>query len=315
MADISFAGLSEKLLTARSVLLITHERPDGDALGSTFGMCSFLRRKGIDADVFLMAPPPDRYRSIIRDYRTAEDRKRAADYDVVLSLDCANVERLAYCENVDAFAGDNFLNADHHSGNSIPAAFSLVDASASSTCEIAARIAMISTPRLDPETASFFLMGMMTDTGCFKFSNTSGNAMRTAAQLLDAGAELEKIVNTLFFSKPLNQLYLEADLVQEKLKFACSGRLVYAYIDDAMLEKYAFDLREDEGLIDILRGIDTAVVAVLVSKKGTCFKLSMRSKDRRVPVIDIARKFSGGGHAMAAGATLTVEKFSEAETT
>ncbi len=302
-----------RLLQAKSVLLLAHGRPDGDALGSLFGMRSFLRRRGVEADVFLMAEPPYRYQGILDDYLLPADGKRAADYDATISMDCANCERLAYCDGVETLRELAFFNIDHHLHNSIPARFSYVEATASSTCEILARTALEIAPDLEAESANFFLMGMMTDTGSFRFSNTRGDVLRVAAKLLDRGADLEKIVNALFFSNSLKQLKLEAELVTEKLKLACGDRFAYAYIDDELLKKHDFDLREDEGLIDILRGIDTAVVAMLVSKTGDGFKLSMRSKNAKCPVIEVARKFSGGGHALAAGATIHAANFAEVE--
>lgn len=313
MAETTSSEIFSRLLQAKSVLLLAHERPDGDALGSLFGMQSFLRCRGVKADVFLMAEPPYRYQNILGDYLLPADGKRAADYGVTISLDCANCERLAYCESVEALRNLTFFNLDHHLHNSIPAQLSCVEATASSTCEILARTALEFAPDLEAQSANFFLMGMMTDTGSFRFSNTRGDVLRVAAKLLDCGADLEKIVNALFFSNPLKQLKLEAELVTEKLKLACNDRFAYAYIDDALLQKYDFDLREDEGLIDILRGIDTAVIAMLVSRKGNAFKLSMRSKNAKCPVIGIARKFSGGGHALAAGATLQAANFAEVE--
>jgi len=314
VAETTPSDLFARLLGAKSVLLLAHERPDGDALGALFGMRSFLRRRGVAADVFLMADPPYRYHGIVADYLLPQSGRRAADYEATISLDCANCERLAYCESVEVLEKLNFLNLDHHLHNSIPAQYSYVDTEASSTCEILARTALEIDPALEAESAGFFLMGMMTDTGSFRFANTKGRVLRVAASLLDRGVDLEKIVNALYFSNPLKQLQLEAELVTDHLKLACGGRFAYAYIDDALLAKHDFDLREDEGLIDILRGIDSAVIAMLVSKKGNAFKLSMRSKDGRYPVIELARKFSGGGHAMAAGATIHAGTFEEVET-
>ena len=105
---------------------------------------------------------------------------------------------------------------------------------------------------------------MLTDTGGFKFSNTNGDVLRTAAKLLDAGVDLEKLVNILFFSKPEKQLRFESELVSSQIKLACSGKFAYAFIPQELLDKYDFSLKEDEGIIDLLREIDGVVIAMLV---------------------------------------------------
>ena len=180
-------------------------------------------------------------------------------------------------------------------------------------CEIAASLAFASGCGVSQKTAEFFLTGMMTDTGGFKFSNTNGEVLRMAAKLLDAGANLEKLVNILFFSKPEKQLRFESELVSRQIKIACSGKFAYAFIPQELLDKYNFSLKEDEGIIDILREIDGVVIAMLVHHQPEGFKISLRSKEPRCPVAPIAAAFGGGGHLMAAGATADLPDFESLE--
>ena len=306
--------LLSSLLAGEKFLIFTHLRPDGDAIGSAFGMRSFLTDQGKTAHVLLPADPPERYLKFGLEgaLRTAEP----ADYDTFVALDCATQERIADAGILARLTDKKrFFSLDHHLTNTGKSAFyDFVDPKASSACEIAASLAFQSGLPFSRKTANFFLAGMMTDTGGFKFSNTNGSVLRTAALLLDAGADLENIVNILFFSKSERQLRFESALISQ-IKTACSGRFAYAYIPQEMLDKYNFSLKEDEGLIDILRGMEGVVIAMLVHRQPDGFKISLRSKDPQYPVAPIAAEFGGGGHLMAAGATLDFPDFNTVEQT
>ena len=182
--------------------------------------------------------------------------------------------------------------------------FNLVSPESSSCCELLVQIIADSGADIPQEAATYFLTGMMTDTGCFRFSNTDSETLRTAAILFDCGAELEKIVNAIFFSKPLSQTRFENELMNECLHVISNGRIAYAFIHNSLLQKHNFDLKEDEGIIDLLREIDGVVIAILFHRSKDGVKISMRSKDRDFPVGPVARFFGGGGHELAAGATI-----------
>ena len=296
------------LLQGEKFLIFTHVRPDGDAIGSAFGMRSFLLDQGKKADVVLPADPPARYLKFGLDSLKTAD---PADYDTFIALDCATFERIADGGALAKLEDKTrFFNLDHHFTNNIDCAgWNFVDPKASSASEIAAMLAFKSKLPFSRKTAGFFLAGMLTDTGGFKFSNTNGDVLRTAAGLLDAGADLEGLVNILFFSKPEKQLRFESELISRQIKITCGGKFAYAFIPQELLDKHGFSLKEDEGIIDILREIDGVVIAMLVHKHPEGFKISLRSKDPRYPVAPIAGEFGGGGHLMAAGATVDLPDF------
>ncbi|MBO5667967.1 MAG: bifunctional oligoribonuclease/PAP phosphatase NrnA [Lentisphaeria bacterium] len=314
MNNLPPESITEKLLQAKRVLLLTHLRPDGDALGSTFGMRAFLRSQGVAAEVLIPCAIPRRYSRMCRDFAVSLSRRELDDFDLVLALDCANEARLGCGEFTPAELREkNFICIDHHRGNSLAAGESWIMPEAASTCQMVMQLISSMELPLVPESATFLLTGMMTDTGCFCFSNTSGESLRAAALTVDAGADIEKIANDIFFSKPLTQLKFEAELIETQLRTVCNGQVAYACVTDELLEKYDFDLREDEGLIDILRGLEGVVIAMLVHHRPDGWRISLRSKDSRFPVVDIARDFGGGGHTMAAGCTIDVPEFAEVE--
>lgn len=306
---------AEKLLAAKNVLIMTHLRPDGDALGSSFGMRQFLRDNGIGADVLMPGAMPKRYNLLCRGGVNALPRENIADYDLFLTLDCANPERLGCSDALPLsfLQSVNTLNIDHHKGNSLDIPCAWLDPGAASTSLMCAEVLLASGKQISPECATLLLAGMMTDTGCFCFANTNGRALRGAAEMSDRGADVEKITNALFFSKELKQLKFEAELVNSCLRSSCDGKFAYIYIPDELLKKYDFDLREDEGLIDIVRSVDGAVIAMLSHRRSDGFRVSLRSKDRNFPVGGIARHFGGGGHEMAAGCTIEAETFADVE--
>ena len=305
-----------ELVAAESVLLITHQRPDGDALGSTFGLRSFLRSLDKRADVLLTDGMPHRYAAMYQCALTKITRSDADKYELVAVLDCANIQRLNIPPDldVDYLRSRRTINLDHHAFNNLDLPANFVSTEISSASEIVGTMLLENGAEILPGCATALLAGMMTDTGCFRFSNTRGDTLRTAGALLDRGAKLETIANDVFFSKPLNSVSFEADLLSTHLKLACGGKFAYAYIDHEILKKHDFVLSEDEGVIDSLREIEGVVIAMLAFRNAAGeFKISLRSKDRAFPVGPLARKFGGGGHEMAAGATLICGDFAEAE--
>ncbi len=303
-----------KLFSARKVLIMTHRRPDGDALGSSLGLREFLRSNGVAADVLLPDGIPARFRSLCSNFLTGISPEEAADYDLFAAVDCANGERLGTGEEItlEVLRRKNFVSIDHHRANSLAAPCEWVEPTACSASFMVAKIALASGKEVNAETATLLLTGIMTDTGSFSFSNTDAAAFRIAAELAERGAAIERIANAVFFSKPLNQLHFEAELIDTCFKIACDGKFAYAFVPEELMAKYNFDMREDEGLIDLLRCIDGVVIAMLCHKRADGIRVSLRSKDGAFPVGPIARKLGGGGHDMAAGTTLAMS-WQEAE--
>lgn len=307
MSDIKELQQAAALLQAsEKVLIFTHQRPDGDALGSSFGLKFFLESLGKEALVFIPGAIPHRHTKLFSGYAEELSEKDLSTFDTIVSVDCANPARLGAPEflTIEDLRNKRFINIDHHKGNSMESGFfNLVSGETASCSELLVKIICAAGITIPESCATPLLTGMMTDTGCFRFSNTTPDTMRHAALLLERGAELEKIVNAVFFSKPLNQVQFENELMKDHLKFAAAGKIAYAYIPPELAQKYAFNIKEDEGLIDLLREIDGVVVAMLLYEGPGGVKISMRSKDSSFPVGPVARAFNGGGHELAAGAT------------
>lgn len=310
---LSIPEAAKLLLEHDRILILTHERPDGDAFGSALGMQEFLRDCcGKHAETYLPSPPASRYAALVGTYKETLSQEELANYDLILLLDCANRERIASGPLVDGKTLPEretppMLNVDHHAGNDINAHWNLVIPNAAAASQIAAEMALTldGGGKILPHPATLWLLGILTDTGAFRFTNTVGHTLRVAAELLDRGADLESVVNASYFSKPLNQQRFETELLETQEKVALDGQYVYAYIPDELFKKHQFDMRDGEGIIDLLREVAGTRIAALFYRKGDAFKVSLRSKDLRFPVGPLARSLGGGGHQMAAGITLT----------
>ena len=306
---------AEILAGFRRVLIATHEKPDGDALGSALGLGRLLRDNGRQATVLLPDPLPEKFQELAGDdFITSAVGLDLQNFDGFIALDSARDSRVALGPELQLSALNvPMLNLDHHVDNSVQADWSCIAGDAAATAELVCDLAGENGWTISPVAATWLLLGLITDTGSFRFSNTTGATLRTAAMLRDCGAQWESVVNAAFFSKPLRQQRFEAAMLRDCVKSACDGRFLYALIPDELFAEYQFDMRDGETVIDLLREVKGVVIAALVYRRNGAFKLSLRSKDGRYPVGPIARTFDGGGHQMAAGATVSAGSFAEVE--
>ena len=311
---------AEILAGFRRVLIAAHEKPDGDALGSALGLGRLLRDNGRQATVLLPEPLPEKFRALAgTEFVTSAAGLDLRAFDGFVALDSARDSRvalgpeLAFAELAFAELALPILNLDHHVDNSVSADWSCIAGDAAATAELVCDLAGENGWTISADAATWLLLGIITDTGSFRFTNTTGATLRTAALLRDRGARWEEVVNAAFFSKPLRQQRFEAAMLRDCVKSACGGRFLYAVIPDELFAEYQFDMRDGETVIDLLREVEGVVIAALVYRRNGAFKLSLRSKDGRYPVGPIARAFDGGGHQMAAGATVHAGSFAEAE--
>jgi bifunctional oligoribonuclease and PAP phosphatase NrnA len=292
-------------------LLTTHEGPDGDALGSLLGMHYLLAQLGKDSVMFLAAkefPLPIEYRFMPLEEVFHEPPADMADR-IVVFLDCGNIERMPvdFLQN----DGSRVLNVDHHHDNTRFGDVNLVDTDASCTAEIVYELAQLLGAEITPEMASALYVGLITDTGKFMYENTNAQTHRMAAALVDAGVDVNDIYRRLYEHVPLEKLRLVARAL-EAIERHCDGTLVVTYISQQDYEATGASEEMTEGIIDHLRSVEGAKVAVVIRHLGSrgraARKVSLRSSDDGVDVSAIARKHGGGGHLRAAGFSSDLEQ-------
>ena len=313
MSEDRFADLRSRILQADNILLATHLKPDGDAIGSTLGMAEFLQSIGKKCSVILPDGIPELY-SLQNYGYLAQLPADHECFDLVILLDTAVPARAGFvCEgNVPESVLDRLQLIDHHPDNPAYGKWNCLEHRAA-TAEIAFELCESFQQPLPQSSANLFLMGLLTDTGGFRFDNTNPAALRSGARLLEHGAQLNKVVNQIYFNKPYNQQQFEAELLDKYLFWSCNKKVAWSIIPQELLDKYSFDLRNAEGVIDQLRAIaGTEIVAIISRRTGNSYRISMRSKNPARPVIDIAHKFNGGGHAMAAGMSMEFASLEEA---
>ena len=296
------------LLEADDFLVVSHAKPDGDAAGSALAMTQFLRDNGKKADALFADDMPDKFKKLteLDILNSVADWQSNTKYKNLLVLDCARSSRINAMEKIEDFNG-TVVNIDHHVDNDVKGDLNLVCSNASACAAIVTEIAqyLMQTAnwKLSEACATALYLGIVTDTGSFRFSNTDSRTLRIAADLLEYGAKSDKVINTAFFSKKEKQQKFEADMVLNCVKREFDGRYIYACLTQEMFEKYNFDMKDGEGVIEFLREIEGGVIASLIYPKNNTVKVSLRSKDARYPVGPVARYFNGGGHEMASGIT------------
>ncbi|HET7444925.1 MAG TPA: bifunctional oligoribonuclease/PAP phosphatase NrnA [Solirubrobacterales bacterium] len=291
-------------------LLTAHEGPDGDALGSLLGMHHLLTQLGKDSIMFLAAkefPLPIEYRFLPLEEVFHEPPADMADRTVVF-LDCGNIDRMP----VDFLtAGDNdVINIDHHHDNTRFGDFNLVNVDASCTAEIVYDLAQLMGATITPEMAAALYVGLITDTGNFMYDNTNAHTHRVAAELIDAGVDVDDTYRRLYEHVPMEKVRLVSRAL-EGIQRHCGERLAITSITSEDYAATGAGEEMTEGVIDFLRSIEGTKVAAVVRDLGSrgraARKVSLRSSDGEVDVSAIARKSGGGGHKRAAGFSTDLE--------
>jgi phosphoesterase RecJ-like protein len=281
--------------------LVTHEHPDGDALGSLVSMHRILVALGKQS-VMLMCPDefplPYEYRFFDLDGLTTVAPADVLDRTVIY-LDCGNIDRSPL--TVVKGDGAHILNIDHHHDNTHFGTIDYVDPESSCTAEMVWDLmnALRVTP--DLEIAEALYVGLVTDTGKFMYENTGPRAHLMAAALIEAGVDTHAIYRRLYEGMPYAKLDLLARALARVARYD-EGALTFGLITRADFELSGAEDSYSEGIIDHLRSLDGTKVAALARElEGGGKKVSLRSTDGEVDVSAIARSGGGGGHRQAAG--------------
>jgi bifunctional oligoribonuclease and PAP phosphatase NrnA len=285
-------------------LLVTHENPDGDALGSILALKLALDRLGKDSVMYLYgdAPLPVEYAFM----QLGELRRTLPDDwrdRVLLAVDCANASRIGP-EPEPLGGAPLVINIDHPHDNTRFGDVNLIVPNASSTGEVLRDVFAKLGIELTPEIAEALYIALVTDTGRFQYANTTPKALRLAAELVEAGADVHRIFRGVYETVQFAKLKLLARAL-ERAQIYDGGRLVVSYLlrtdftDIGAAEAYS------EGIIDYLRAVEGADMAALIREPprsdGPARRVSLRASTDEVDVSAIARKSGGGGHRQAAG--------------
>lgn len=296
MSDTLQEKIRENIRTSQKVLLVTHIRPDGDAIGSLLGLGLALLKAGKTVQMVSADGVPASYRHLSGSQEVIQ--RPSGEVDLSIVLDCSDLSRTG--KSLNGYNPPD-LNIDHHVTNLNFAKMNLIDTTAVATAEILVdRLADWNLP-MTPDVAAALLTGLITDTLGFRTSNMTPKALRMAANLMEAGAELPELYHRSLIDHSYEAMRFWAAGLS---KLERDGQIVWTTLTRADRKESGYPGRDDADLINELSAIgDAAVSIVFVEQPNGSVKVSWRAQPN-IDVSAIALKFGGGGHPSAAGAEI-----------
>ncbi len=308
MNNITLPQIAERLLSARRILLLSHTNPDGDTVGSVTALSRALRLCGKDTVCLCERPIPQRNLFICGEGAYVTDCP-AMEGDLVVSVDVASATMLGGLQPIYGECTD--IRIDHHETAENFAAYNYVDPTAGACAEIVYELITHLPCTLCEEVASPLYTALHTDTGGFRFSNTTPRTHKIAAALMEGGAAAADICELLYENITLESLNSNA-LFLEKLQLLEGGKILFLPITMADKERYGFTDENIEGYATLSRKIAGVELGMILRERDHGgYKVSMRSR-KSVNSATLCGYFGGGGHARAAGATIEADSFDEA---
>ena len=295
--------IEDFLKEAKTVAIFGHVRPDGDCVGSTTGIYNYIKDNypNIHADLYL-ENFPESYKilhgaSDAKPLYTAESND-GTPYDLVFLMDTPSFERVGANGAECIRSAKKTINIDHHISNPLNlCTLNLVEPKASSASEVL--YVNLDKSKVSRETANSLYLGIVHDTGAFKFSCTGKRTMQVVGDLIEKGIDFAKIVNETYYTRTYKQT-LVTGFVMENCKLGLGGKVVYAHITPEDMQRFDVTPVELSNVIDTIREVGGTEVALFLYPVNGKYKISLRS-NYIVDVNAIAREFGGGGHTRAAG--------------
>ena len=283
------------------IFITGHVNPDGDALGSSFCLKILLNKENIDADINfdIENKLPSNLDHLPYELIT---KKLQSSYETVFVFDCGNPGRLGRYEDI-VLKAKNIIVIDHHI-NPTFGSLQIVDSDAASTTQVLYRQLLKEKYEIDKDMADCLLTGLITDTGRFQYPNTTTEVFNIASELLKQGADISSISENIYGSIEFNALKLQSEIIN-RIIFDEDIKFTYSTIYQKDYKKYNIDAEETDFLIDVVRLVRGADIALLLKEQvdGT-FKGSLRSRNN-FNVQELSATFDGGGHKAASGFSST----------
>jgi len=290
----------QEIEAASSILIGTHLNPDGDALGCALALSLYLDRIGKHNEVLCHHASP-RNLLFLPGVGRIRKQPREEKHDLAILLDLDPMERLGDPEPYFQ-ACPRMMVIDHHVPHQAPGDVRIIDTSAPATAVILTRLLTGLNAEITPDMATCLLTGIVTDTGSFRFRNTTPEALSISAYLLEHGADLNTVSEEIFQRKPLSSTRLLGHAL-ETMQLACRNQIAWASLSEEDFAIAEATDEDTEGFVNELLFIETVkIAAVLREVKSRKVRCSVRSRGD-LDVAAVARHFGGGGHKNAAGCT------------
>jgi bifunctional oligoribonuclease and PAP phosphatase NrnA len=312
-----FSEIAESIQKGDRILVASHIRPDGDALGSTIAVALWIQELGKTVTAWNEHGVTQRYNYLPRHELISAPDAVPQPFDVVVALDNSVKSRLGSVLDGVAQVG-TLINIDHHISNEGYGDLNYVDPTAPATGQIIYEFFKEIGAPLSSDMAANLFAAISTDTGSFQYPGTDSRTFQAAAALVDVGVDVGTLSRKMYDNQPRRRLDLLRHALNEA-RFSCDGHLASYSLSLAAVDQLGVLPEDNEGIIDHLRSVEGVVAAVFFEElpEGGV-RVSARSKDPRVDVCEICKTFGGGGHPLAAGARMrgsiaeVEEKFLEA---
>lgn len=300
------SALQQVFSKGGTFFLLGHKEPDGDCIGSLSGLYYLLQSQNKTVDMAVYEKIPLQYQLVTEDIEEdilmySEDIK-LSEYDIVMVSDCSDLGRLGPArktvENL-LEKETTVINIDHHDDNSHFGNYNLVIPEAAATGEIIYDLAQEWRWKISRPAARALALAILSDTGFFRYSNTTTEVMEKVLKLMEMGVDIYRINRSLYGRKQPRVLKLQGKALAS-LKLASQGDIAYLQITREDYKSTNTIPQDKEGIVNYARDVEGVEVGILFSEEKDGIKVSFRSNNY-LPVNDIARKFGGGGHLRAAG--------------
>ena len=298
----------KEIKKANDIVILTHNNPDGDAIGSSLAVYNALKKAGKNVEVVIPKMP-----RIYNFLPCADEVKKEASkqsYDLAISLDCATIKLLNGWANYFEDAKTRIV-IDHHSTNDMYGDLNYVELGSPACAQVLYVLFKYYNIEITPEIGTCLMTGIITDTGGFQYSAVSKETFEIAAELLGSGVNISKIYKKVFATHTKGNFELRKIALQ-RMEFLEDGKVAFSYITKKDEEKVNAEDGDNEGLVNEGRNIEGVEVSIFLREIDEGMRVSARSNDY-VNVSDVCLMFGGGGHVHAAGATMqgTVEQIKE----
>lgn len=299
----SFAEIGRTLRDHNTIAILSHVRPDGDALGSALALGLSLRQLGKNVHIWNEEGMLEKYSFLPRGELMAKPPSEPQDVDLAVALDTAIQNRLGSAGQAIRSA-KLWINIDHHVSNPGYGDLVYIDPTAPATGQILFELIKSENLPLDPDIAENLFVAISTDTGSFQYPNTTARTFQIAGELVQVGLNIGEIGQKTYENYPRRRIELLRELLRT-MQFEADERVASFALDLKTASELGVIPEDNEGLIDHLRAIRGVIVAVFFEELADGkVRVSMRSKTEAVDVCAICEKFGGGGHKLAAGARI-----------
>lgn len=287
---------------ADNILILSHEGPDGDAIGSCLAMCLAIKNAGKNVEV-LMKEYPENF-SFLTGIEYIKTEGSIEIYDIVIVLDCPDINRVNSIYRKYFEKAKIKVQFDHHNKNSMFADYNIVNHVSPATTQILVSSFDYLGIEITKDIATCLLTGIITDTGGFKNTGITAETFEFAAWALDKGVNISKVYKQSMLTMTKTKFEVQK-LAMERLEFFADGKICFTYMTKEDDARIGIKTGDHEGVVEIGRNIEGVEVSIFLYEKEKGFKASLRSNDY-VNVSEICIMFGGGGHIRAAGADMNL---------